>query len=275
MFCILIITKLIIMYIQNISLGRKEVQLLSTLEHDQKSVFSFEDALKVLAGTKRQVVRNILSKLAKKARIERIKKGTYMLVPFSQKAWAEHELSVIPLMAGEYYVSFWSALKYFSMTEQLPRTVFIATRKQKKSRSFQGIEYKFIKLSAKNFGGYEETNIEGRKVRIASREKTVLDCLAHPEYCGGIGEPTKAIKYHWKELNWKKVKEYLKEMKNSAVERRLLYILKTLKITVALRKLKEKKFKGYRQLDPSRSKGGVKEKTAGLQLNVDLGEEIL
>ena len=260
---------------EKIKLGSMEIALLSSLEHDKKATFTFSDAYEILSYTKRQVVRNVLSRLARKGRIKRIKKGLYLLVPFRFKDWGEHEFSLAPLLAKEYYISFWSALSFWSLTEQMPRQIYVVTKYPIKSRVFEEVNYKFVTLSKRYFFGFLETEIQGRKINLASREKTVLDCLLHPEYCGGIGEVAKAIRDFWKDLDWKKIKEYLKQMNNSAVARRLYYILYFLKLKKLILILGKKEFTGFRRLDPTASKKGEYNKDFGLIINSNLEEEIL
>jgi predicted transcriptional regulator of viral defense system len=260
---------------KRITLGKMEILLLSSLEHDKKSIFTFSDALQTLSYTKREVVRNVLSRLAKKGRIKRIKKGLYLLIPFRLADWGEHEFSIVPLLAKAYYISFWSALSFWSMTEQLPRQIYIATKYRIKARSFGEIRYLFVKVAPRYFFGFAETEISGRKVNIALKEKAVLDCLLHPEYCGGLGEVAKAIRDCWKDLDWTKVKGYARKMKNSAVERRLFYILSFLKLKKPLSVLGKKEFTGFRLLDPNAPKEGKYDSRAGIRVNVDLGEEML
>ncbi len=262
------------MYKQSISLGSKEVELLSTLEHEGKSVFSFAEAQNILRGTNRQVVRNMLSRLVKKGRVERIKKGVYILIPFRQKLWSQHEFAAVPFFAKAYYVSFWSAMRFWNLTEQLPRKVFTAVKTPIKSRVFQNLEFQFIALSPRYFFGFTEIEIESTKVNIATKEKAILDCLMHPEYCGGIGEVAKAIKFYWKEIDWKEMKKHLAKIKNSAVERRLFYCLDFLKLKNILKDLGKKEFSGFRLLDSSAPKKGCYSRHLGLQLNVDLSEEL-
>ena len=263
------------MYSESITLGKMEISLLSSLEHDKKAIFTFSDALQRLSYTKRQVVRNVLSRLVKKGRIKRIKKGYYLLVPFRFKDWGEHEFSLVPLLAKEYYISFWSALSFWSMTEQLPRQIYIATKYQINQRSFEEVSYLFVKVAPRYFFGFVETEISGRKVNIALKEKTILDCLLHPEYCGGLGEVAKAIRDSWKDLDWMKVKEYVERMKSSAVERRLFYILSFLKLKKPLSVLGKKKFAGFRLLDPNALNEGKYDSRAGVRVNVNLEEEML
>lgn len=263
------------MYKKNIKLGEKEIALLSTLEREKKEFFIMEDAANALPSSSRQVIRNMLSNLAHKGRIERIKKGTYLLVPFKQNSWIAHDFAVVPLLAKEYYVGFWSALSFWSMTEQLPITVFVAVRRPKKERRFQNTAFKFITLSEKYFFGYETVTVVNVPVAVSSREKTVLDCLLHPQHCGGIGEAAKAIKEHASELNWQIVRDYLLKMGNSAVERRIRYCLRYLGLKKQLRTLGKKTFEGFRFLDPSAQKEKFTyDKETGLKVNVNLKEEM-
>ena len=144
-----------------------------------------------------------------------------------------------------------------------------------KTKTFEEVNYKFIKLSERYFFGFIEEEIHERKVNIASKEKAILDCLLHLEYCGGIGEVAIAIRDFWKDLNWQDMKKFLKKMDNSAVERRLQYILLFLKIRKPISILGKKEFIGFRMLDPSMPKQGEYDKKFGLRINIFLEEEML
>ncbi|MFH0986662.1 MAG: type IV toxin-antitoxin system AbiEi family antitoxin [Candidatus Micrarchaeota archaeon] len=262
------------MYKKSIRLGEKEVLLLSALEHDKQQAFSFDDAAKILSDASRQSVRNILSRLAKKERITRVKRGIYLLVPFKQSGSAQYSLSIAPLLAEEYYISFWSALSFHGLTNQLPSCVFAAVRKPKKERVFQNTRYKFVVLSKRYFFGFDEVELAGGKVKIASIEKTALDCLLHPEYCGGLGEIAKALQNYGKTFDWKKMRSCLSRLGNSAVERRLRYCLRFLKMKKQLAILGKKECRGFRKLDPNSQKKGNYDKELGVIINIDLGEEM-
>ncbi len=103
---------------------------------------------------------------------------------------------------NEYYVGFYSALNYWGMTEQVPRVVFVATTKRRRDLEYGPNAFKFIKLAKKRFFGFEEGEIAGTKFKISSREKTVLDCLMYPKYCGGLDEAVKGIWEARNELNF-------------------------------------------------------------------------
>lgn len=260
---------------ESIILGKVETMLLSSLEHDKKTVFNFQDALERTSRSSRQVIRNALSRLVKKGRIKRLKKGEYILVPFRLKNWNENELSLVSLLSKENYVSFWSALSFWSLTEQLPRQIYVAAKYTIKDREFEAVKYKFVKFSNRYFFGFVPAEIDGRKVNMATKEKAILDCLLHPEYCGGLGEVAKAIRDNSRELDWKKIREYLDQINNSAVERRLYYLLDLLRLSRVQKLLGKKKFIGIRVLDSSKSKEGKYNYKFGLMINANVNEEML
>jgi len=77
----------------------------------------------------------------------------------------------------ESYVSFEAALQHYGIFDQHTRTVTSVCLKKKSDKTIQGITYRFIKVSGKNFYGWEETQIEGRTVKVATLEKAILDMI--------------------------------------------------------------------------------------------------
>ena len=72
--------------------------------------------------------------------------------------------------------------------------------------------------------GTDDIEIEKMRVIISSPEKTIVDCLDHPEYAGGLDEVAKAFYFAKKELSAEKIVEYAKKIGNTAVIKRLGYI---------------------------------------------------
>jgi len=265
------------MVTQNIFLGPKELKLILTLESEGKKIFTFGDAKEILKTTDTSV-RNVVYRLKKKNRITEIEKGKYVLSPAKsglEGLWVEHPFLIVPNLIDEYYIGFWSAMNYWGMTEQIPRTVFVATKKRKRCIEYGNQEFKFVILSKRKFFGFVREKIENFEFNISSREKTIVDCLAHLEYCGGISEVAKAIRNIQSELNWSELLRIVNKLRISAVDRRLGYLLDTIGIQKGItQKLSEKGFVGFRWLDPSSEKKILKySKKWGLKVN--LGEEEL
>jgi len=215
---------------QNINL---ETRLLLSLEQKNLPVFTTGDAKQIL-GTGDSSVWHILHGLARKKRIERIERGKYLLVPAAagpDLLWAEYSEVIVPRLIEPYYVGFWTAMNYWGMTDQIPYTMLVATTKRKRKFEYGGQRFKFVTLAEKKFFGFVEENAgSGKKFNVSSREKTIVDCLMHPEYCGGITEAVKSLWNARDEVCWPAVLEAAERVEVDVVLKRLGYLLSVLDI---------------------------------------------
>jgi len=233
-------------------------------------LFNISEVYLLFPNSSKNLVRKTLSKLVGKGRIQRVKRGSYLLVPLREEDYALNELSLVEEYFPGGYVSFLAAMRYYGWTTQLPATIQVITTKTRKRKKFQNTIYIPVRVPEKKFCGYEKIG----NVRIATKEKLIIDCFSHPKYCAGVGEICKAIKQDSRSINWKSVRYFLDRAGNSAAERRLVYCLKFLRLKNALKRFEEKKFEGYRLLDPSSPAKGRYDSKCGLRLNVDLEEEM-
>ena len=90
------------------------------------------------------------------------------------------------------------------------------------------------------------------KITVADKEKTLVDCLDQPRYCGEIVEAAKGLWNGRDELSFEKVLAYADRMGNSAIAKRLGYLMDTLGIlSSSYRKSLVARIKrGYVELDP-------------------------
>lgn len=260
------------MITRNIRFGSQEMKLLFSLEERGIEVFTINDVKKILRSSD-DAVWSIINGLKRKKRIQQIEKGKYLLVPARAGAeghWAEEAWAVVPHLIDVYYVGFLTAMNYWGMTEQIPRTVFVATTKRKRDIEFGNQKFKFITLSKKKFFGYIKEKSGKTEFNISSREKTIIDGLMHPEYCGGISEVAKAMWNSNKKIDWKEVLEIAKQIEVSVVLRRLGYLLSILKTQKNIvNEIKNDSFSGFQFLDPIEDKKRLYySKEFGLILNV-------
>lgn len=237
---------------KNIELGFREVRLLFTLEEQGKETFDTGTAKKILQVSDSNA-RKIIYNLIKKGRLLRIKKGVYLLVPAKagvEGSWSEHEYVIASKLASPYYIGYWSALNFYGYTEQTPMTVMIATTQRvRKERNILGVTYAFVTVQKKSFFGVAKTN----SINFSDREKTIVDCLNHPEYCGGSGEIAKALTNSAGEISITKVVDYGERMGKGVIFKRLGYLLEKLEIEIPepmFKKIKSKITKGYSYLNP-------------------------
>src|SRR3989338_687594 len=235
-------------------IGKKSAFLLSTLAEQNKNLFTVDEAVPILKENKLSITK-LLHDLVENGWLNRVSKGKYLILPLEAGAepkYTEHEFVLASVLTHDYYISYWSALNYYGLTEQVPKTVFIATNKQRSERKMMSLTFKFVTLKKTKFFGYKKIQINSHPVNIAEKEKAIIDCLDQPRYCGGIVEVIKAIDEARDELDFTKLIFYAQKMKNSSAVSRLGYILELLNLKAEI-----KPGKYYVFLDPISKKKGT------------------
>ena len=235
------------------------------------STFTFKEAQEIL-GSDSRVTKVILSRLERRGWIERIEKGKYMIIPIGAKKgeYTLHEFVIASVLVSPYAIGYWSALHFYGLTEQIPRTVFIQTTARKKKQTIRifGVDYNIIKINNKKFFGVRQEWIEESYVNITDREKTIVDCLDKPKHCGGIVEVAKSLQNG--RFDTEKLAKYAVKIGNSGVLRRLGFLCELLGIEINLPKIN---VRNYLYLDPTMPHHG--NKNAKWRLVVNLDEKIL
>jgi len=255
------------MITQSFRLGELETRALFALEEAEASLITSTELARILKISGNRA-NKLAWQLAKKKRLIRIRRGVYLFAPLKagpKGYWSEESLALVSqLLKGKpYYISFWTALNHYGLTEQIPRVTQVAVMQRQRSFERLGSKFEFIKL--KRLGEWREEKIAGKSVKMATTEQLIIDCLSHPEYCGGMEEVCKALWEARKKIDWKKL-EALASQSNDAVRRRLGFLLELL----GLHSLEVRvKFAGWRWLDPSGTKQ-IKAKSSkwGLLLNL-------
>lgn len=259
-------------------LGPISSRLVTELSTNKKTVFSLSDAAKILRVDNRQV-KKLLHDLVKKGWLKRIERGKYFLIPLTAnktKPYTENQFLIASKLIDPYYIGFWNMLHYYGYTEQLINTVFVVSSKRKKNLFLLGVNYKFVKVTSEKMFGLIEIKINSMPIKVSDKEKTLLDCLDHPEYCGGITEATKGIWNARDEVNFVRLLDYAKRINNTAVAKRLGYLLEVLELgkNIDLKALKKIVGKGFSALDPLLPKKGQYNSRWNLLLNIPK-EELL
>lgn len=232
-----------------------------------KKLITVEQISKNYLG-KKKVLHTALSRLEKRGFIERIEKGKYMIIPLGAEKgkYTLNEFVIGSLLVNPYCIAYWSALHHYGLTEQIPNTVFIQTTARKKKQQIEvfGVRYRVVRVKDTKFFGIRKEWIEETQVNISDREKTIIDCLDKPQYCGGVVEVVKALKN--KNLNKEKLLEYAQQIANSGVVRRLGYLYNLLGTDIDAPPIK---VRNYLLLDPTMPHKGTKDARWRLIINLD------
>jgi predicted transcriptional regulator of viral defense system len=170
-------------------------------------------------------------------------------------------------------IAYWSALNHHGMTEQLPRTVFVATNHplSHPPKEALGMTFKIIALRPAKFFGIVRDWVDEQPFWITDKEKTIIDGLDLPKYVGGVGEIVKALASAWGELDEAKLREYAAKIGNSAAAKRLGFLMETLGLgnPEALREA-VLLAPGFSALDPTLPKKGKYNRRWGLLVNAEV-----
>lgn len=257
-------------------LGKREASLISGLAERGKAIFTADDARQVVG----EPVKHVVRQLVRKKWVLPLKRGLYAVVPLDvgvrgADAFVVHNFVIASMLVEPYYVGFWSALNHHGLTEQIPRATFVATTKARHSVRALDAEYDFVRLIPRKFFGWQEVDVDGHKVRISAPEKTVGDCLDHPEHCGGIEQVARAVYFSHEELDLSRVVRYAARMGNRTILKRLSYILQITGLLEQYARLLRgfRPSAGFPKLDPLSPRKGRHDTRWGLLVNFRLDPE--
>jgi predicted transcriptional regulator of viral defense system len=252
------------------ALGRSESRFLSSV--GRLPSFSLADGRRVLGKRQGEYVRQFVDRLEEKGWVQRIKPGRFAVIPLSSTTGHAHvhEFLLAMELVQPAAVAYFSALNHHGFTEQLPRTVFVATdhRVAKPERHALGVTFRIVTLRKPRFFGLTKAWIDERPFMVTDREKTIIDALDLPRLAGGIGIVSEALRSSWLQLDEKRLRDYAIRIGNSAVAKRLGFLMEAHSVgdAEALRKA-ARLAHGYPALDPTVPAGGTYNRRWGLLVN--------
>jgi predicted transcriptional regulator of viral defense system len=263
------------------TLGPQAAQLVTSLHEDNKPVFRLEDVQRIL-GLEDPSTRSLVRNLVNRGVATRLKPGLFILIPFElgkEREYMGNPLVVARELAGgkDYFISHGTAMGIHGMVTQPQLVVHVTTLGKHRPIRIMGTEIRFITSGKDGFFGLADHWItKQEKIRISDPERTVLDGLRMPEYCGGVTELAKGIWIRKQELNDGKLVDYALRMDIGAVIRRLGYIMELYEIgSVESRdRLRDRLTNTYVKLDPLLPAEGKFLRKWRLHLNVSPDEHL-
>lgn len=251
-------------------LSKREALALTRLASQNRTIITIDD-IRDTIDVSYDEAKKVTNNLVHKKWLDRLKSGTYLIVPLAageRGEFTEHEFVIASHLAEPMYISYWSALNYHGLTDQVPTTVFAATTDQVPSREIHGVTYTFVTLADTKFFGYEPVAIDAHTVNIATVEKTLADCADHPEHCGGVLELAKGLA-NATDLDAQTLVDQLLQLGNGAAIKRIVYLADVLDIELKGRETLVEAFTtGYSKLDPTQGDEGTHSSNYRLVLNV-------
>jgi len=217
------------------TLGPVSANLIASLYDKNKVIFTIADVEKITKLEKKQAG-NLMSKLIQRKVVNRLKKGKYIIIPqelgttgkyVGNRYVAAREIVKSP----NYYISHYSAMEIYNMLTHPITKIFVTTPKQEyvKNKVINGITLEFIFTNMDLIWGVKNFWItKSEQVRVSNVERTILDCLYKPKYCGGIQEIAAGIWFQKDKIDFRKLASYAFKLNKIVVIKRLGYILEGL-----------------------------------------------
>jgi predicted transcriptional regulator of viral defense system len=205
------------------------------LARDANTIFTVETARSFWGDP--AYTANALAKLEEKGWLHRLERGTYMLIPLEagpEREWSESALVIASHLIQPSAVAYWSALHYWMLTEQVPRTVFVqsTSRKHHREKDVLGIRFRFITVVEAKFFGMTKQSVGGQQIRVTDREKTMVDAVDRPDLSGGAAQLAQALRAGWETLDWLHLDDYLERWPTRSPFKRLGYLIEMLDLPI-------------------------------------------
>lgn len=258
-------------------------ELLSYFNGKNKACFDYREAFNAMPQLKESTLRQLLSDMARRGLLMRLKDGVYCLIPYEANAetfipdW--HVIAEHLVNDAQYYIGYYSALQIHNLITQpsLKEQIVVSKQIRPSEIRIKNIPFQFIYHNDKHFFGAKKIWIDSfNKVLCSDLEKTFIDCLFKPDYAGGIVEVAKAIYISKDKIKFETLLNYAIKFDSQAVIKRLGFLLEILDINSAIiGDLQKLKTDSYVVLDTELPKVGKRNSRWGIQQNLGTGTETI
>ena len=239
------------------TLGPRAAELVTMLHERGRRVFRLADVTSI-TGLEAGSARSFVRKLVDRGVATRLRPGLYTLVPFelgrAREYFGNPYVVARELMGGKVYcLSHASAMDIHGMVTQPRLVVYVTSPSPMRGRTVLGTEFRFVRCHRSEvFGTAEHWVDKQEKVVVSDVERTVVDGLKQPGYCGGLTEVARGLAMRRTAVSAPKLVDYALRLGVGAVIRRLGYLMETCGIGAPedVARLREKLTSTYSLLDP-------------------------
>ena len=182
------------------SLGDVERRALSRLAARERPTVTADDLSTVIPA--RTAANLMLSRLARKGWLRRLRRGLYAVVPLSSESFQpaiENPFALAAQLFSPCYITGWSAAHHWGLTDQLFNSVVVYTANARRSgvQSIGGVDYLIRRVRPETIFGTVTIWSGPVSVEIADIHRTVIDVLDVPAMGGGGRETLDIVQAYW------------------------------------------------------------------------------
>ncbi len=230
-------------------------ELIRLLAENRFRLFSAKEVRNFLAA-ENLAVKNLkyaLHYLKSKGYIHLIRKNLYAMDNIYLDREPINEFEIATRLVRPSALSHLTAFHIHGLTDQFPLKVYaitlLGTKVPPKSFTYRGNSFVYVQLKKEYYFGFDHIWRGNTKIPITDLERTLLDGLIKPKYCGGMREVIHA--YTIIDYDIEKLIAYALRL-DASIAKRLGWILEHIGYeNDLLKKLKAVPRKGYVKLNPS------------------------
>jgi predicted transcriptional regulator of viral defense system len=260
-------------------INRENRARLERLHRELPAAFDVADAASAL-DLDAERTRKLLSYLARRGWLSRVRRGLYVAVPLDTRRpgeWIEDPWVVAERVFRPCYIGGWSACEHWDLTDQVFRTVLVLTSRKVRDREpvLQGTPYRVTVRPADKLFGTTPVWRDQVRVQVSDPTRTMVDVLDDPTLGGGMRTVADVFYEYFasEHRNDAFLVDYGDRFGNRAVFKRLGYLLEHLGVDAPelLNACLERRSTGLVALDPSVGAKGRIVRRWGIRVNVALG----
>lgn len=152
-------------------------------------VFNLEDVQKVMGSIENAKV--LLNSYVKKGLVKRVRRNLYCIVNLENREAPGDRYLIGNKINKSVYLTYHSAFELHGLSHQVGFVVYVASDSKISDFEFEGVLYKYI---GRLIDGGVTNYRSNEKVKLTDLERTVVDSIDRPDYCGGPHELDEILK---------------------------------------------------------------------------------
>lgn len=182
-------------------LGESEREALSALAALELPAVMADDVVRLLSK-ERPAANLLLSRLARKGWLRRVRRGVYTVVPLSAssaEATVQEPLALAMHLFAPCYISGWTAAQHWGLTEQIFNAIVVysAQSQRRAVQDIGGVTYRIRHVPEDAIFGTTTIWSGTIAIQMATIHRTVIDVLDAPEMGGGGRQTLETVQAFW------------------------------------------------------------------------------
>lgn len=182
-------------------LGTKERHLVSALAALERPTVTADD-IPAEASRGREAANLVLSRLARKGWLHRLRRGVYTVVPLSSTSGrivVDDPLALAMELFAPCYISGWTAAEHWDLTEQVHNTIVVYSAKPQRraTQLVGGVSYRVRRIRPETIFGTVRLWSSTVAVEMADIHRTLIDVLDAPQVGGGGRQMVDMVRAYW------------------------------------------------------------------------------